>query len=268
MKQRLYALYDTNSENCFRRGHRAHHTLGILDYPIDKPRNKARNEAVQRAESVLANFWNELDQHVKTHCSSNLSEYWDEHWPRKEDIKMTTDWLEKEKGLGMNTTPFSFGDEKPQTTSKSSSSKKKNRKKKNKGNGSDNLQTDTPLAHDPPTPCNSDTEKPRIEISKDAWRIAEGSLFYAPESNDRISDIPWSGLLTVMKSPGFKSEKMFGSIWRFEPDEKAKNSGLDRSITFHEPHGRETKMTRIIARIIGRRLNKAYGLDLSRLAEE
>lgn len=69
----------------------------------------------------------------------------------------------------------------------------------------------------------------------------------------------------VMRSLGFTAQKMFGSVWRFQPGDKAKAAGFDaRSINFHEPHGPVTKLNHVIARRIGRRLNRAYGIDVSR----
>jgi hypothetical protein len=44
-------------------GHTVHHTLSVLEYPIDKPRNKARTETMQRSKYNLDNFWDKFDPH-------------------------------------------------------------------------------------------------------------------------------------------------------------------------------------------------------------
>lgn len=71
-----------------------------------------------------------------------------------------------------------------------------------------------------------------------AWDIVQGGLFNAPGSNDDTSEFSWLDFLAVMKSLGFKTKKMFGSVWQFEPGEKAVATGLERPINFQRSHGR------------------------------
>jgi hypothetical protein len=58
-----------------------------------------------------------------------------------------------------------------------------------------------------------------------------------------------------MTSTGFHAEKLYGSVWHFQPS----RLDVERSIQFHEPHGFAAKIPFTHARRIGRRLARAYG---------
>lgn len=265
IEREVYALCDKDNEKGLRGGHKVHHSEDVLDYPIDKPRTKARNERMQRAESNLGNFWNEFDKHVKMHCPKAISHCWETQWPQTVELKRTQDWVDAETGPVLSATPFSFGDEKASKTEETSSVSKNRKKKRRNGKVLDSPKTDALLADTPPAPQIPAPEEPPVKISAEAWRVVEGGLFYAPKNNDNVSEIPWSDFLEVMRSLGFTAQKMFGLVWRFQPGDKAKAAGFDdRSIDFHKHHGPVTKLTRVIARRIGRRLNRAYGIDVSR----
>lgn len=45
-----------DNENFLSLGSTVHHTLDVLQYPVDKPRNKSRTAIIQKSESVLDNF--------------------------------------------------------------------------------------------------------------------------------------------------------------------------------------------------------------------
>jgi hypothetical protein len=57
-----------------------------------------------------------------------------------------------------------------------------------------------------------------------------------------------------MGTTAFTVEKLYGSVWQFTP----RNLDVERSIQFHEPHP-IAKIPFLVARRIGRRLNRAYG---------
>lgn len=59
-----------------------------------------------------------------------------------------------------------------------------------------------------------------------------------------------------MKSIGFGSEKLYGSVWQFTPSAVE----VGRSIQFHKPHP-TAKIPFRIARNMGWRLNRAYGWE-------
>jgi hypothetical protein len=74
-------------------------------------------------------------------------------------------------------------------------------------------------------------------------------------------EIPWLDFLHAMSAAGFTSEKLYGSVWQFNPTEALKvGNGIDaaRSIQLHEPHP-VAKVAFRSARRWGRSLTKWYG---------
>lgn len=57
-----------------------------------------------------------------------------------------------------------------------------------------------------------------------------------------------------MSSTAFKPEKLGGSVWLLTPVAL----DMERSILVHEPHPHD-KIPLVVARVLGRRLNRAYG---------
>jgi hypothetical protein len=60
--------------------------------------------------------------------------------------------------------------------------------------------------------------------------------------------------LHAMASTGFVGQKLYGSVWHFQPT----RLDVERSIQFHEPHPKG-KIPFRAARHNGRRLSRAYG---------
>lgn len=195
IEQELYALCDRDNEKCFRGASRIHHSEDVLDYPIDKPRTKARNEQMQGAEFELDSFWKAFDKHVQTHCPKPISECWETQWPQTGELKRTQDWLDAETGPSLNATPFRFGDEEASKTKETSSMSRNQKKKRRNGKVLDSPKTDAPLTDTPSAPQIQAPERPPVKISAEAWRVVEGGLFYAPKSNDDVSEIPCSDFL-------------------------------------------------------------------------
>ncbi|TLD36210.1 Leucine aminopeptidase 2 [Venturia nashicola] len=86
------------------------------------------------------------------------------------------------------------------------------------------------------------------------WRVFH-SLFYQPSSENAVGKIKFHDLLHAMSSVGFSYQKMGGSAWLFVPPIECKSRG----ISFHEPHGVDTKISFWMARQIGRRLQRVCG---------
>lgn len=57
-----------DDENFFHLGRNVHHTLEVLQYPVDIPLNKSRTAIMQKSESVLDKFWADFEKHIKEHC--------------------------------------------------------------------------------------------------------------------------------------------------------------------------------------------------------
>ncbi|KAK6005394.1 hypothetical protein QM012_007036 [Aureobasidium pullulans] len=80
------------------------------------------------------------------------------------------------------------------------------------------------------------------------------AIFYTPSSNDTPGDTTWTDFVHALLSIDFVVEKLFGSVWHFAPPE----SVTGEHIQFHAPHA-EDKVRYYVARLIGRRLYRAYG---------
>jgi hypothetical protein len=71
-------------------------------------------------------------------------------------------------------------------------------------------------------------------------------------------DIPWQKFTFAMAAVGFSVQKLCGSAWQFVPP---KDMTPQHGIHFHEPHP-YGKLQFRVARHMGRRLSKAYNLDI------
>ena len=68
--------------------------------------------------------------------------------------------------------------------------------------------------------------------------------------------IKWTNLLHLMQAMGYKAEKGYGAIWKFEP---AVDDGLLQPTNIHDDH--RSYLNIRTAWSIGKRFNKSYGWD-------
>lgn len=80
------------------------------------------------------------------------------------------------------------------------------------------------------------------------------TVFHTPSVSATPGEIPWKDFLNAMVAIGFQPEKLYGSVWMFKPT----MLDIKRGINFHEPHP-VGKIPYRNARVIGRRLQRAYG---------
>lgn len=264
----LKKLYDPDNDEKFcRLGHTVHHSLDVLEYPIDKPRNKPRKVIMQRSESFLDKFWFEFDKHVSEHCSPHVFDIWQSLWPRKEDLRRTKDWKDTETAPLVDrlaAVNVSFGhEEKAPASNVPQAPKKKSKKKKRKAEvpGPENIEEPQPNEAEDTTQPG----KPIITVSKRAWQVFHDSLWFVPEAKKKPVEIRWQDFPDAMTSLEFNAAKMFGSVWRFEPGERAQSARLARSINFHAPHGNTTKLDPWRSRRNSQRMTRVYGIDMSSL---
>ncbi|KAK4889241.1 hypothetical protein LTR27_011918 [Elasticomyces elasticus] len=102
-------------------------------------------------------------------------------------------------------------------------------------------------------PINTPAPQPTFAVDARALKVFR-TLFYTPSISATPGEVPWIDFLHAMQIIGFMPEKLYGSVWQFQP------IGLDveRSIQFHEPHPL-SKLAYRNARRFGRRLERAYG---------
>ncbi|KAI8240831.1 hypothetical protein K4K55_000301 [Colletotrichum sp. SAR 10_96] len=80
------------------------------------------------------------------------------------------------------------------------------------------------------------------------------TLFFDPNITSHPGQVSWKDFLHAMTGTGiFAAEKLYGSVWQFE-----RTDGDQSRIQFHEPHP-YSKIPFVVARRIGRRLNRNYG---------
>lgn len=100
--------------------------------------------------------------------------------------------------------------------------------------------------------------EPAFQVSRRAIKVFK-SLFFTPSASTSQAtngEISWSEFLHAMASAGCSIEKLQGSVWQFIP--KDKDSFGWHGIHIHEPHP-SNKIPFVVARRIGRRLNRNYG---------
>jgi hypothetical protein len=124
-------------------------------------------------------------------------------------------------------------------------------KKKVKSQGKPSM-TDRSVELELPAENGYDVQ-PTFKVDKRSLKVFS-TLFYQPSQTAQPGEIPWNDFLHAMCTTAFTVEKLYGSVWQFTP----RNLDVERSIQFHEPHP-IAKIPFLVARRIGRRLNRAYG---------
>lgn len=223
----LDMLADLRSNNFLSLGYNARHSLGIVEYSIGKPLNKPRTIIMQKSESTLDNFWSDFDKHIKKHCLQDIIDAWDTLWPGQEDLKRTQDWAQAEAAplvSGLGAVNLSFGhEEKVPASDVAQLAKKKSKKKKRKAQAPTPQDTENPHPEADNGPIQPEV---KIIVSKRAWEVFHSGLFVAPESKRKSAELRWQDFLVAMTALGFRAHKMFGSVWRFDPGEKAQCARL------------------------------------------
>ncbi|KAH7183435.1 uncharacterized protein B0J16DRAFT_345797, partial [Fusarium flagelliforme] len=238
---------------------------GKFAYPYGKRRNRDTVNALRQAEANLDAVWAEVDRITKTGMTQfeNLALYKLLSQPRS--LRRTPEWVEPEqtkekkqpgaeKDLWFLNRPLSnlfLGEsEQPSQKIETIHSKKKI-KPKTKGEPAKAQTDETPPVEVPePEPVD---QQPTFAVDARALKVFR-MLFFNPEVTSSPGTVPWNDFLHAMASTGFQMEKLYGSVWQFQP------TGLDveRGIHFHEPHPKG-KIPFEIARRHGRRLARTYG---------
>ncbi|KAK4216436.1 C2H2 and C2HC zinc finger [Rhypophila decipiens] len=241
---------------------------GIGEYPAAKKRNKAAVEALQKAETNLDNFWAEVDKLLMTGLGPDYKNTAMSRFlagPRT--LQRTSDWIEpvNEKAKSSTTItstsvdsvtqPLSSVFLTPTTSSDEVSTRnvilaaKAKTKVKAKSRG-----TPGPQASDvQETAAASQDDQPTFAVDSRALKVFR-VLFFDPSSHTTPGEAAWNDFIHAMGSAGFAAQKLYGSVWHFQPT----NLDAERSIQFHEPHP-HGKLPFLTARRYGRRLTRAYG---------
>ncbi|KAK5113289.1 hypothetical protein LTR85_010906 [Meristemomyces frigidus] len=100
-------------------------------------------------------------------------------------------------------------------------------------------------------------QQPILAVDARALKVFR-TLFYTPSVSATPGEVVLTDSLHAMVSVGFEIEKLYGSVWSFQPTKL----DVERSIHFHEPHPSAKmgyRIARRVARRVGRRLERAYG---------
>ncbi|RDL38913.1 Uncharacterized protein BP5553_03253 [Venustampulla echinocandica] len=227
-------------------------------YPTDKKRTSQTTDAMIKAERNLDLFWSRYNLNWKRIARKTVDASMGDHIPshRGQPLARTAPWVEPRKELKAPQEPRgppkdpdgSFGagsgtkDQKPEP---------KQQKLKTKGVGK-SKEKDNQQKNNNNPPSSQVSPQPLFRVDKRSLKVVR-VLFHVPNQNDKPGEIPWNDFLHLMTSAGFAVQKLYGSIWQFSPV----HAGLERSILFHEPHP-EVRIQFVIARRMGRRLNRAY----------
>ncbi|KAK3403434.1 hypothetical protein B0T20DRAFT_26455 [Sordaria brevicollis] len=233
-------------------------------YPIDKRRTKENVEALRSAESNLDEFWKGVDRIMYKHANNLENTFVRRLLTQSRSLQRTPEWVEpsapttSEKGakpavadvddLIIPFSSFFFGlPASPQSEALPAP------KTKVKTRGTAATPTEPAATEQPPTSDTTGHKQPTFTVDAKSIKVFR-TLFYNPIVTSSPGEIPWNDFLHAMTSTGFMAEKLYGSVWQFRPT----NLDVERAIQFHEPHPKG-KLTFMMARRIGRRLNRAYG---------
>lgn len=234
-----------------------------FDYPVSKRRSKEIVEKLRAAENNLDIFWSKVDDHwngrlkyrgvtglkllsIKPRLLQRTPEWSDQHIQKPE--------MKSRQELNPYTSTFAN----LQLISGTSSGLKEviaasvpKSKVKFRGNSSSDLSDGMPAVMHPI--CASEEKQPVFRVDKRALKVFR-VLFFDLDANTSPGELPWADFLHALGCTGFSSQKLYGSVWHFEPS----RLDVERSIKFHEPHPHK-KIPLLISRWHGRRFHRAYG---------
>ncbi|KAI1079729.1 hypothetical protein F5B20DRAFT_580886 [Whalleya microplaca] len=228
-------------------------------YPAGKRRGKETVEAMRQAEANLEAFWKSyLAKVEERHC---LTDY---QYHLKKPLDRTRPWHESEMALPkppkpktdgvvalVNTFPVLSIDDRPRRLLPTPVVQKT----KTRGQPTTDIErADSSNGMDDET-----THEGRIKVD-DRAADTFGTLFYNPNSSRNPSEVDWTDFIHAMTSIGFTAKNLQGSAWQFVPTDKLQDHVCE-SIHVHRPHP-SPKIPYLIARAIGRRMNRKWGWSI------
>jgi hypothetical protein len=269
-------------------GHLADPAGGRFAYPVHKKRTKETTTALRNAEAHLDAFWAQLDAAVEARDPEGHNELKELFGTR--ELARTPAWVEplpsssqKEQqqpptaNADNNNTAASLDNPLAQLSISTPQLEEGGKrtllreaseaKQKVKTRGvADPSKAAAEIPQEPPhQDADEDDEpattKPVFHLSKRDMRVVR-VLFHHPSAqhNQLPGDVDWRGFLHTMVAVGFVARKMYGSAWNFSPSGEQLAALSRQSMIFHEPHP-VGKLDFTVARRMGRRLTRAYGLD-------
>jgi hypothetical protein len=229
-----------------------------FSYPIDKRRTKENVAALRQAEWNLDQFWASIDLNLRQIGGDLSSTATSQILSQNRTLQRTAEWVEpaphaetKSSAAGPANNLYkplstlSFNDTTPADVQKPTP------RTKLKTKGTPNPPTVQNTAPEPI--LNPTDQQPTLPVDARALKVFR-VLFFNPDVTSTPGEVAWTDFLHAMASTGFVAEKLYGSVWQFQPT----RLDVDKAIQFHEPHPKG-KIPFWIARRHGRRLWRAYG---------
>ncbi len=234
-------------------------------YPTEKRRTKETVEALRQAEANLDTFWEKFDKCLdgrtedlgRTALGGLLSQ--------SRTLQRTPEWVAPavpERGKMPKPEPVLSVDDavyRPLSTihfasdaTASGTAAQPKQKVKTRGAANPASPKEQQQLADAVTSLTLD-QRPRFSVDARALRVFR-MLFFQAAVTSTPGEVSWNDFLHAMTSTGFRAEKLYGSVWHFQPS----RLNVERGIQFHEPHP-VAKIPFTTARRIGRRLARAYG---------
>ncbi|RDI83622.1 hypothetical protein Vi05172_g6125 [Venturia inaequalis] len=230
-----------------------------------------RVEQMQRAERRLDLMWSKFDEAIgKIHEGQSIGDWMPAMDFSDRTLQRTSDWEPVEKEIIDDGSPApsldtGFGSplcQEGEAISFRTAASEMKSKPKSRGTG---RTEHTPFIQAQIQVLEEQVPgKPRLFHLKERDLKVFHGLFYQPSNENAVGKIKFHDFLHAMSSVGFSYQKMGGSAWLFVPP----TEWATRGISFHEPHGMDTKISFCMARQIGRRLQRVYGWGRSTFVAE
>ncbi|KAL2127232.1 hypothetical protein VTI74DRAFT_11063 [Chaetomium olivicolor] len=243
-------------------------------YPTEKRRTQETVEALRQAEANLDAFWEKFDKSLYANAGDLSKTALRKLLSQKRILQRTPEWAvpaPSEKAKTTKRAVVSFEDDaiyRPLSTlyfelgasphaGKPSVVAQPKAKVKTRGvaNASSVIEPETTQQQQlvDATMSPGIDQQPTFLVDSRALKVFR-TLFFHAAVTSTPGEVSWNDFLHAMTSAGFRAEKLYGSVWHFQPSQL----DVERSIQFHEPHP-VGKIPFRIARRIGRRLARAYG---------
>lgn len=238
--------------------------LSKFHYPSDKRQTAATTEAMRSAERYLDESWAGVDQYFVKKTGSTFNGLIKEKITIRE-LCRTPAWTEpadsaapKSKDGDATSVQLLAATLKESTERKIMKENHPLPKVKSKTRGEAADATKLPGLSPPTNAEKKDSTidsspDPIFSLDKRAYKVFT-SLFRLSTKDGVPGELPWNDFLYAMVAIGFSVHSLDGSASIFSRTDE----GVDRSIIFHEPHP-DSKMPYLIAKRVGRRLNRTYG---------
>lgn len=244
---------------------------GKFQYPVGKRQNKANVETLRRSEANLDAFWHAVDDMLYQRAGSLSSTAYKQVLSQPRYLQRTPEWVEpaakkaeksnedqKQNDRSYEYVPPSsrlfqgtagVGSSTRAEALESAAGKVK---VKRRGLPGAESTSENNTAPSPPPRSLADLQ-PIFKVDAQALKVFR-TVFFDPAAKTSAGEVAWRDFLHAMGCTGFTAQKLYGSVWHFQPTKL----DVERSIQFHEPHPRG-KIPFLVARRHGRRLSRAYG---------